>query len=131
MRRDVAQVPQDIDLASFRRAFPLGATARVVAVDAAGCYAGLVSVPEVHAAPPEVTCLAPLLHHRGTVLLPGMNARDAMAAFGLAEADALAVVEPASHRPVGLLTEAHLLRRYGEEVQKRRREESGLWSGTG
>jgi CIC family chloride channel protein len=32
----------------------------------------------------------------------------------------------ASRKPVGLLTEAHLLRRYSEEVDKRRREELGL-----
>ena len=60
-------------------------------------------------------------------LLPAMNAREAMAAFEAVQADALAVVDAAGTRCVlGLLTEAHLLRRYGEEVEKRRQEESGL-----
>jgi CIC family chloride channel protein len=31
-----------------------------------------------------------------------------------------------SRRVIGLLTEAHLLRRYGEEIDKRRHEELGL-----
>ncbi|WP_149539173.1 chloride channel protein [Siccirubricoccus phaeus] len=129
MRRDPRRVPAETSLANFRRLFPLGAAAQVVAVDEAGRYAGLVSVPEAHAAAPEGG-LGPLLRHRGTVLLPAMNARDAIAAFEAAEADALAVVEPASRQVLGLLTETHLLRRYGEEVEKRRREESGL-SGAG
>ena len=30
---------------------------------------------------------------------------------------------------IGLLTEAHLMRRYGEEVEKRRQEESGIGRG--
>ena len=98
----------------------------VALLDEAGRYAGLVSVPEAHAAPPETGGLAELARHRETVLLPGTNARDAMAAFEAAEADALAVVDGPSRRVLGLLTEAYLLRRYGEEVEKRRREESGL-----
>ncbi|MCO6419850.1 chloride channel protein [Siccirubricoccus sp. KC 17139] len=128
MRRDPRRVPVETALENFRRLFPLGSVSQVVAVDEAGRYAGIVSVAEAHAAPPEEG-LAPLLQHRGTVLLPGMNARDAIAAFELAAADALAVVEPASRRVLGLLTESHLLRRYGEEVEKRRREESGLEAG--
>jgi CIC family chloride channel protein len=131
MRRDLRRVLADTSLAEFRRLFPLGPVTQVVAVDEAGRYAGMVLVAEAHAAPPEATDLAPLLRHRSTVLLPGMNARDAMAAFELAEADALAVVDPASRRVVGLLNEAYLLRRYGEEVEKLRREESGIGPGVG
>ena len=52
--------------------------------------------------------------------------RDAMAIFEAAEAEALAVVDGPARRVLGLLTEAHLLRRYGEEVEKRRREETGI-----
>lgn len=130
MRRDVRKVRFDTDLASFRRQFPLGSTARVVVVDEAGRYAGIVSVPEAHAAPPETETVAELLTLQDRVLLPAMNAREAMAAFEAAQAEALAVVDGMETRCVlGLLTEAHLLRRYGEEVEKRRQEESGIGRG--
>ena len=56
-----------------------------------------------------------------------MNAKEAMAVFDATEADALVVIDDLETRRVlGLLSEAHLLRRYGEEVDKRRREEIGL-----
>jgi chloride channel protein, CIC family len=127
MRRDPRKVPAGMGLADFRRAVPLGAAAHAVLLDEAGRYAGLVSVPEAHAAPPETESLAELARHKDRVLLPGTNARDAMAAFEAAEAEALAVVDGTrTRRVLGLLTEAHLLRRYGEEVDKRRHEEAGL-----
>ncbi len=55
-----------------------------------------------------------------------MNAKDAVAAFASAEADALAVVDGLEARRVlGILTEAHVLRRYAEELDRRRRELAG------
>jgi len=130
MRRDLRTARSDTDLTNFRRQFPLGSTTRVVVLDEAGRYAGIVSVPEAHAAPPDTGTIEALLHLRNRMLLPGMNARQAMAAFEAAEAEAMAVVDGAvTRRVVGLLTEAHLLRRYGEEIEKRRREESGIVPG--
>lgn len=127
MRREVRTVRADMHLSSFRREFPLGSAERVVAVDEAGRYAGLVPVPEAHLESAEKERVSDLLRLRDRALLPAMNAKAAMAAFEAAEADALAVVDdPATGRVVGLLTEAHLLRRYGEEVDKRRSEEAGL-----
>jgi CIC family chloride channel protein len=129
MRRDVRTARTDARLAAFRREFPLGSTERVVAVDGAGRYAGILQVAEVHAAEPEAggDTVAGLLHLRDRALLPAMNAKEAMALFDAAEAEALAVLDGAeTRRVVGLLTEAHLLRRYGEELDKRRNEEAGL-----
>jgi CIC family chloride channel protein len=126
MRRDPRSVPANMELTAFRQAVPLGATAQVVLLDEAGRYAGIVSVPEAHAAPPEAVTLAALARHEDRVLLPGTNVRDAMAVFEAAEAEALAVVDGPGRRVLGLLTEAHLLRRYGEEIDKRRREETGI-----
>ena len=127
MRRESRTVRTDIRLSSFRRDFPLGAATRVVAVDEAGRYAGLVSVPEAHAETSDgLETIAPLLHHQKTPLLPAMNAKEAMAIFDAAEAEALAVIDGWDSRNViGLLTQAHLLRRYGEELEKRRTEELG------
>ncbi len=126
MRRDVRTVRSDTRLGAFRRDFALGSTQQVVAVDAAGRYAGLVAVAEAHAAGPEAETVAALLRFGKRALLPAMNAREAVTLFGQAEAEALAVLDGAeTRRVIGLLTEAHLLRRYGEELDRRRQEEAG------
>jgi CIC family chloride channel protein len=127
MRRDVRTVREDTVLSSFRRDFPLGASTRVVVVDAADCYAGIVQVAEAHAVElPEDGKLTDLLHFPGDVLLPQMTVKEAIAMFERAESDALAVVDGRDSRQViGLLTEQHALRRYSEELDRRRRDLSG------
>ncbi len=127
MRRDVTTVPLGASLAVVRRAYPLGATQRLIVVDETNRYAGVLLLPEAHAAGPEVETVDPLLRLRQRALLPAMNAKEAMALFEDAEADAMAVVDGVqSLRVIGMLTEAYLLRRYGEEVDKRRRDEVGI-----
>jgi CIC family chloride channel protein len=127
MRRDVRTVRADTPLVAFRRQFPLGSTGRVVAVDEAGRYAGIVLLPEAHG--PELDDQAAslkldgLLRYSDVVLLPSMNVKEAAAMFENAAADALAVVDDQDRRRVlGILTEAHALRRYSEELNQRRRE---------
>jgi CIC family chloride channel protein len=67
-----------------------------------------------------------LLRYQDEFLLPQMNAKEAVARFDRAEAEALAVINNAQDRKVlGLLSEAHTLRRYSEELDRRRREVSG------
>jgi CIC family chloride channel protein len=99
----------------------------VVAVDAAGRYVGLALVAEAHAPDIEVKHgLIDILHHRDVVLHPVMNIQEAIAVFDAAEAESLAVVETdGEHRPIGILTEAHAMRRYAEESDRRRREAVG------
>ncbi len=127
MRRDLRTVRSDTRLTSFRRDFPLGSTERVVVLDQAGRYAGVVLVTEAQAAGPEVETVEVLLRLRDRALLPAMNAKEAMAAFDAAEAEALPVIDgKESRRVIGLLTASHVLRRYGEELDKRRQEEVGL-----
>ncbi len=127
MRRDTRTVRADTTLASFRRDFPLGASTRVIVVDDAGRYAGIASVADAHATERDpATRLGELLMHRDAVLLPQMTVKEAVAAFADAEADALAVVDGAETRQVlGQLTEAFALRRYNEELDRRRRELAG------
>jgi CIC family chloride channel protein len=127
MRRDLRTIRVDLRLSAFRRAFPLGATERVVALDEAGRYAGIVLVAEAHAATEATVNVAELLRLADRALLPGMNAKEAMAVFDAAEVEELAVLDGFDSRTViGLLTASHLLRRYGEELDKRRQEEVGL-----
>jgi chloride channel protein, CIC family len=87
----------------------------------------LVLVSEAHA--PDLkaaSTLADILRYRDVVLHPVMNIQEAIAVFDAAEAESLAVVEAGGeHRPIGILTEAHAMRRYAEESERRRREAIG------
>src|SRR6266700_6571909 len=95
MRRDVKIVPADMTVSAFRAAFPLGSETRVRAI----------------------------LHNTRDVLLPTMTIKAAVETFDEAEAEALAVVDSkVTRRVVGILTEAHALRRYSQESELRRRE---------
>jgi CIC family chloride channel protein len=126
MRREVRTVRDDTSLAAFRRDVPLGSTNRVVAVDADGRYAGIAQVPEVHGPTAVGTAIGALLHHQDAMLLPQMTIKEAVELFEQAEADALVVVDSReSRRVIGLLTEQYALRRYSEELERRRRELSG------
>ena len=126
MRREFRQVRGDLSLTSFRREIALGSIGRVVASDAQGRYCGLATVSDVHASGPEVKTLAEVLHHPKTVLLPQMTIKEAVQIFETSESDALAVVDGAeTMKVIGILTEQYALRRYSEELDKRRRELSG------
>jgi CIC family chloride channel protein len=124
MRRDVQTVPVDTYVSDFREAFPLGATSQVVAIDEDGRYAGLVFVAEAHAKELDDSLpIREILRHRDDTLLPEMTVQEAVAVFDRAETEALAVVDaPTTRRMIGLLTEAHALRRYTEESELHRRE---------
>jgi CIC family chloride channel protein len=126
MRREVRTVRAQTAIAVFKRDFPLGAAQIVVVLDDQDRYAGIVNPSEVHADSDDEHQVALILHHTDTVLLPQMTIKEAVAMFENAESDALAVVDGAETRKViGLLTEAHALRRYSEELDRRRRELSG------
>lgn len=127
MRTDVTTVNVAMTIGEFAAMFPLGSKTQVVAIDDDRSYAGLVVVAEAHG--PEAdpaAALDTILHHRDAMLLPSMNVRQAVSAFDVAEAETLAVVDAGDrNRVIGLLTEAHALRRYAEESERRRREMMG------
>lgn len=130
MRHDVRTVPVDTDIAAFRHEFPLGSTQRVIAVDSEGRYVGMVPVPEAYSqsfdsADPSHGIVG-LLRYQNEFLLPQMNAKEAVMRFDRAESEALAVINnPQERKVIGLLSESHTLRRYSEELDRRRREVSG------
>jgi chloride channel protein, CIC family len=127
MRPDVATVNANMGIAEFRGKFPLGSKTQVIAIDGAGRYVGLALVADAHAADIDVASgLIGILHYRDVVLHPGMNIQEAIAVFDAAEAESLAVVETDGlHRPIGILSESHAMRRYAEESEQRRREAVG------
>ena len=135
MRRGVDTAYADMTIASFLKSHPLGSDYWVVATDPFGRYAGMVSLNEAHTMTlNDARCRQPLtalLRYRDRVLTPDMNIQQAARVFEAIEGEALAVVASATdRRVVGLLTEAHVLRRYTEELDKARADLSGetwLW----
>jgi CIC family chloride channel protein len=127
MRSDPTTVMANMKIAEFREKFPLGSKTRVVAVDSAGHYVGLALIAEAHAPDIDIAKgLIGILHHREVVLYPSMNIQEAIAVFDAAEAETLVVVEAGGERsPIGILSEAHAMRRYAEESEQRRREAVG------
>jgi CIC family chloride channel protein len=123
MRADMVTVNAGISIDGFRHQFPLGSKTQVIAVDEHGRYAGLVLVADAHAPELEPEArIQSILRNRNATLVPEMNVQQAVAAFDGAEAESLAVVDTLDRRRViGTLTEAHALRRYSEESEKRRR----------
>jgi len=126
MRTSISTVRADETLAEFRQQFPLGSATRVIAVDRDGRYAGLVLVAEAHApetvAKHEARTVGDIARYKDVVLRPQMNVREAIALFDRAESEELAVVDGiVAPRVVGVLTEAHALRRYAEETDRARR----------
>jgi CIC family chloride channel protein len=124
MRADVRTTPVETPISAFRETFPLGSTNQVVAVDEDGRYAGMVIVAEAHAADLNSTnSVRDILHHGDHMLLPQMTVQEAISAFDRFEAEALVVVDTAERRQVvGLLSEAHALRRYSDASERQRRE---------
>lgn len=125
MRRDVKTIPSATTLAEFRRRFPLGSTKRAVLTDETGRYAGIVATAAVYAEPPErEATVASLAAHTRVALAPELSIKAIMTAFDETGADELAVVDEGGE-VIGLITEAHVTRRYAEELEKARRELTG------
>lgn len=122
MRTDIVTVSVETPIEEFRRLFPLGSKTQVVGLNADNTYAGILFVAEGHAVENSAVKLRNILHYSGVTLLPGMDVQQAVATFDTAEAESLAVIDPTGGQVVGLLTEAHTLRRYTEELDRRRRE---------
>jgi chloride channel protein, CIC family len=126
MRREMRTVRAETPLTAFKRDFPLGVAQRVIALDEDDRYAGIVLLPEAHADADDDHKVRDIVHYADTVLLPQMTIKEAVAMFENAESDALVVVDSAQDRHViGLLTEQYALRRYSDELDRRRRELSG------
>jgi CIC family chloride channel protein len=135
MRGDPKTVPVEMTVAALRRAYPLGSTKQVFAIKN-GQLAGMIDLSEVHGpdfeGDPTVLTVEGLVH-QAPFLLPGDGVRQALAQFSEARLEALPVVDDPNDREViGYLTEAYALRRYTQELERRRGEggDSTLFAGT-
>jgi chloride channel protein, CIC family len=136
MRTDVPKARLDMSVARFTERFPARSTSQwVVVTGPSGGYRGMVFVPDVHLAAVNeetaATSLGKLIRSPDVFLLPWMNIKFAAQMFEQTETEALAVVDNEKNRHViGLLTEAHVLRRYTDELGKAHRELAGeSWLG--
>jgi CIC family chloride channel protein len=74
----------------------------------------------------EAGAVADVVQGRGEYLLPSENVRTALARFDDAQSETLPVLSArADPRIVGYLTEAYALRRYAQELERRRSAELG------
>jgi CIC family chloride channel protein len=130
MRSDIRTVDAEMSVAEFEKRFPLGSTQRVVAVDADGCYVGMLIVADIYADRPNASwgtaSVGSFAKYQNACLVPSMNVKSAAETFEQAKAEELAVVDGfVTRKVVGLLTEGHMMRRYAEELEKARRDLSG------
>ncbi len=130
MRAGATTVGFDQSLAKLREAIPRGSGPRVFAVDGDGHYKGMIDVTTIH--DPDLDDAASglvaddLAGGRGLYLLPDQDVRRALARFVESEEEMLPVIAAADdRRVVGFLTEAFALRRYAEELERRRNAELG------
>jgi CIC family chloride channel protein len=122
MRRETRQTPADMTLAEFRHDFPLGATSRVVLVDREGRYAGIAQTAAAYAEGLDLSAeVATLAVNKDAALSPEMDVVAIMKRFDASGADELAVLDK-ERQVLGLLSEAFVRRRYGEELDKSQRE---------
>ncbi|WP_404370111.1 chloride channel protein [Sphingomonas sp. MMS24-J45] len=122
MRRETRATPASTPIATFRRAFPLGATSRVILIDDAGRYAGIAQTPSAYvegldpAAP-----IGEIAINQDAALAPDMDIAAVMKRFDASGADELAVLD-GDRQVLGILSESFVRRRYAEELDKAQRD---------
>ncbi len=119
MRREVPLIALDTPLGEARRRYPPGATAYLVATEN-GRYAGMIPPAALFETgegtpPPD---LRALLRLPDVSLRPTATLREALDLFERTEAEALAVTLP-DGEVAGVLSEAHAVKRYGDEMRRR------------
>jgi CIC family chloride channel protein len=130
MRSDPQIVPTGTRLKDLRTKYPPGTAKRVYAVAPDGHYAGWVDMavvndPQLNEAI-DAGVVADLVRDRDSFLLPNENVRTALARFDDAQTETLPVLSAkADPRIIGYLTEAYALRRYTQELERRRSAELG------
>jgi CIC family chloride channel protein len=124
MQRDTKTVPVSTTLTEFRRRFPLGSTSKVVLVDNASRYAGIVETAKAFDSANTDIDVAALGTLRDVALKPEQDVRSAIETFDLSEADYLAVIGD-DGQVLGTLSEHYVHRRYAAEVEKAQREMFG------
>lgn len=136
MRRDPAVFAADQPIAELLRRFPPGSTKQVFAVDGSGKLCGTIDPVEAgrSGTGQEGDTVADLVSGPIVFLLPGDDLRTALVRFSRAAQESLPVVDNTERlHVVGYVSEAYALRRYAQELERRRsigEDDAGIFSPT-
>ncbi|WP_024342130.1 chloride channel protein [Bradyrhizobium japonicum] len=124
MRTDFENALTTMPIGEAQRQFSPALVRQIVLRDPNGIYAGIVPAAALHSVSnQDDELLGSLAQQQDEYLLPTTPVREILKAFERSEADVLAVVDRPDHRAtIGTLSEAHVLRTYGEELERRNQE---------
>ena len=121
MRKAPVTMPATTTIAEFRRQAPLGSASRVVLLDDENHYAGLVATAQAYIDGVDGDAeVATLARRPDETIEPSRNVAEIMPVFDRLGVDELAVV--ADGALLGILTEAHVRKRYSDELERSQRE---------
>jgi chloride channel protein, CIC family len=124
MRTDFENAPTTMPIGEAQMLFSPAMVRQVVLLDPNNAYAGIVPAATLHSvANRDDEPLGSLAQQQDECLLPTTSVREILKAFERSEADVLAVVDRDDSRiAIGTLSESHVLRTYGEELERRNQE---------
>ena len=130
MRADPKLVPETMPLAELREKYPPGSAKRVFVVSDGGAFTGALDIAALHDTEPQEAPDRRIAGDFATdpeeFLLPFENVRTALLRFEEKEIETLPVLASGSDRSVvGYLTEQFALRRYNQELERRRTADLG------
>jgi CIC family chloride channel protein len=124
MRADPKIEAASAPLAELRAKYPPGSVQRVFVVSEEGDFMGSLDMAALHDEKRSETptgTARDFAHHAELHLLPYENVRTALARFEEKQIETLPVLEsPNDKKVIGYLTEQYALRRYNQELERRR-----------
>ena len=129
MRKDVHLVPASETISEVRERFPLGGPKYAFVLNGQGAYIGMIETVEAHSSAydeaSDITTAEALIHDEPHVLTAQENIHTAVHMFTKTASEILPVLDSVkSGRVVGTVSEAYVLRRYSQELERRRPEEA-------
>ena len=130
MRSDPKVVFDSMTVRAIREAFPAGSVRRVFVVGQDGAYLGAIDVTLLHDATQEESqdsqVARDLARDGDLFLLPYENIRTALTRFEEREIETLPVLNTSGDKSVvGYISEQYALRRYNQELERRRTADFG------
>lgn len=122
MRPDVVRYPDTVACGELLSKYPAGSIKWIALVDDKGQYAGLCDVSEIaFASKSPEQLVSDFARQKAEMLHVSQSLEDAMKWFETPGRDAAIVVNsPTRMEVVGILTEAYVLKRYAQELERRR-----------
>ena len=129
MREDGHTLPAGASLEEIRAMAAPRSAKRLFVTDDAGLYLGAIDA--THLPEPDADAAinaASLARDPAQFLLPGQNIQQALHEFAESEVEELPVIDPATRKLLGYLSESYTLRRYTQELESRNATQFGLAS---